>query len=318
MALDEFSLIEKFFTQHQPIRKDVLFGVGDDAALLQPPTDQILAITTDTLVAGVHFSHDADPYDIGYKSLAVNLSDLAAMGAMPTWILLALTLPEVNEPWLKKFSAGFFALIKQYNLQLVGGDTTRGPLSITVQALGFVPHGKALRRDGAKVGDRVYVTGTLGDAGLALQEKNYPELTTDERACLQQRLNRPVPRVEVGIALRDIASSAIDISDGLAADLGHILSASNVGAEICLDKIPLSPNLSKHLSLQDAWQLALSAGDDYELCFTVAPENENKLTQALKKLSCSYHCIGIITAKKGLHLNSQTPFSLQNTGFQHF
>lgn len=311
--LTEFDLIEKFFTQTKQ-RADVLLGVGDDAALLQPPAGQILVATTDTLITGVHFPEDTDPVDIGYKTLAVNLSDLAAMGAEPAWVMLALTLPQADIAWLTKFRRGFFELIDQYNLQLVGGDITRGSLLvITVEAFGFVSQEKALRRSGARVDDRIYVTGTLGDAGLAL------ELMKD-KSPTESRLNRPTPRISTGLALRDIASSCIDISDGLAADLTHILKASNVGARINVEDLPLSPALKKHRSPEEAWKLALSAGDDYELCFTVPPEHEAKLIAALKNIDAGYTHIGNIEAQAGLRLmrHDGTLFALKNNGFRHF
>jgi len=298
--MNEFELIDHFFAQQKQSRSDVVLGIGDDAALLQVPPDQLLVTSTDTLISGVHFPIDTSPYDIGYKSLAVNLSDLAAMGAEPAWVMLALTLPQNNENWLKEFTRGFFELIHRYKLQLVGGDTTRGPLSITVQAMGFVPPGMALRRDGAKPDNAIYVTGNLGDAGFALQQKTEPFMNC---------LNRPEPRIETGLALRGIASSAIDISDGLAADLGHILKASGVGATVDVTALPISSELRAAVGQEKAWQLALSAGDDYELCFT-APTDK----------SVSGICIGHIEKEPGLRLQQGDgkPFVLKSEGFRHF
>ncbi len=322
MSISEFDLIQHFFNQAKPHRSDVLQGIGDDGAILQIPLDQQLVVTTDTLVIGQHFSEDTSPDDIAYKSLAVNLSDLAAMGASPTWILLALTLPTADEAWLAQFSQSFFSLLDQFNLQLVGGDVTQGPLTITVQAMGFVPSGKALLRSGAQPGDRIYVSGTLGDAGLALaylQKKISLDLNEQQKRCLLQRLNRPTPRIELGLALRGLASSAIDISDGLAADLDHILAASQVGARIAMHKLPLSKTLQE-LPLEQAWQLALSAGDDYELCFTVPPACEVELQRSLKNSACPFTCIGVIKEDPGLFLYDATgtPFMLKQKGFQHF
>jgi len=298
--MNEFQLIDHFFSHHQTKRKDVILGIGDDAALLQPPPGQVLAISTDTLVAGIHFFADAAPKAIGYQSLAVNLSDLAAMGAEPAWVMLSITLPDADEKWLQDFSQGFFQLINQYNLQLVGGDTTKGPLSITVQVIGFVPQDKTLKRSGAKPGDKIYVTGTLGDAGLALRTK---------------KLCAPIPRIETGLALRGIATSCIDISDGLAADLNHILAASQVAAQIVVDDLPLSSELKK-LPLEEAWKLALSAGDDYELCFTVSPQDEVKL----KNIKDQITCIGVIQEGSGLQIKQRNDqaFILEKVGFRHF
>lgn len=322
MMLNEFDLIQHFFNQEPSNRKDIILGIGDDAALLQMPLSQQLVVTTDTLVSGRHFSENTSPADIGYKALAVSLSDLAAMGAEPAWILLALTLPNANESWLRKFSDGFFPLIQRFQLQLVGGDMTQGPLTITVQALGFVPPGKALCRIGAHAGDRIYVTGTLGDAGLALETINKEDslgLTSSQILAVMQRLNRPEPRVEIGLALRNIASSAIDISDGLAADLGHILSANQVGAILQVEKLPLSDSL-RALPPERAWQLALSSGDDYELCFTVPESQERALQQHLIALNTPYTCIGTIKKESGLILlgKNGSTFSIDRTGFQHF
>ncbi len=322
MAYNEFDLIQLFFNQETKSRKDVVLGIGDDAALLQVPFDQQLVVTTDTLVAARHFHTNTLPEDIGYKALAVNLSDLAAMGAEPAWILLALTLPSADESWLRQFIKGFFSLMQQFQLQLVGGDLTQGPLTITVQALGFVPTGKALCRRGARVGDRIYVTGSLGDAGLALealQKKENFGLTPTQILTVTQRLNRPDPRVDVGLALRDIASSAIDVSDGLAADLHHLLSANRVGAILQLEKLPLSESLLS-LPRESAWNLALSSGDDYELCFTVPESRESILQQHLQVLKTPYTCIGSIKKDRGLLLLDEkgSVFNSDKTGFQHF
>jgi thiamine-monophosphate kinase len=322
MSISEFDLIQHFFHQEKMSRSDVIRGIGDDAAILQVPEGQQLVVTTDTLVLDRHFPKNTFAADIGYKALAVNLSDLAAMGAEPAWILLALTLPAADEVWLTQFTQGFFSLLHDFHCQLVGGDVTRGPLTITVQALGFVPVGKALCRSGAKVGDRIYVTGTLGDAGLALryiQEKCPINLSKQQSQYLLQRLNRPEPRVALGLALRDIASSVIDISDGLAADLSHILKASQVAATVDVTKLPLS-SILQELPAEEAWRLALSAGDDYELCFTVSESRESELQAVLEPLACAYTCMGIITEGNGLLLKKEdgSAFLLKAQGFQHF
>lgn len=322
MPFNEFDLIQRFFNRKTKNRKDVILGIGDDAALLQVPFDQQLVVTTDTLVAGRHFPINTLPEDIGYKALAVNLSDLAAMGAEPAWILLALTLPKANEIWIRKFTEGFFSLMQNFQLQLVGGDITQGPLTITIQALGFVPTGKALGRVGVNVGDHIYVTGCLGDAGLALEtieKKNDFGLTTTQMRTVLQRLNRPTPRVDVGLALRGIASSAIDISDGFAADLNHILLANRVGAILQLEKLPLSNSLLA-LPREEAWKLALSSGDDYELCFTVPESCEKILQQHLQKLNTPYTCVGSVKKDQGLLLldENESVFYIDKMGFQHF
>jgi thiamine-monophosphate kinase len=322
MSGGEFDLIQRFFNRQKQARQGVVYGIGDDAAVLTVPKGQQLVVTTDTLVAGQHFPKTTSAADIAYKALMVNLSDLAAMGAKPAWIMLALTLPSADETWLVEFSQAFFSLLDQFGLQLVGGDITQGTLSITIQAMGFVPAGKALLRSGARPGDRIYVTGTLGDAGLALaylQKKIPLELSKGQSESLLRRLNRPEARIAFGLALRNIASSAIDISDGLAADLSHILAASRVGAVIELDKLPLS-ELLRELVSEVAWQFALSAGDDYELCFTVPKSRELALQSFFKKTSCPFVCIGVITRKKELLLKRKrgTRFILKKRGFRHF
>lgn len=314
MTLHEFDIIQHFFKKDIDSDANVILGIGDDAAIVSIPNNHELVITIDTLVSGVHFPENTHPYDIGYKALAVNLSDLAAMGATPKWITLALTLPNADTDWLKKFSTGLFDLANQYKTTLIGGDTTRGPLSITIQAHGFVPHGLALRRDGAKSGDLIYVTNSLGDAGLALQRYATETLQT----AIAEKFYRPHPQIHIGQKLRGIANSAIDISDGLAADLTHILEKSSVGACINVDALPLSEAMLKAVSLNEAIHLALTAGDDYELCFTVPKEKTKILEDAL--LNFSYTCIGTVTASPGLDLQFQNgkKYDLKVNGYQHF
>ena len=320
MPVSEFDIIRRYFEHHGPTRGDVALGIGDDAALLVPPAGQQLAVSVDTLVAGVHFPVQTAPEAIGHKSLAVNLSDLAAMGAEPSWATLALTLPTADEAWLAAFCAGFFALAREYGVALVGGDTTHGPLSITVQIMGFVPPGQALTRAGAKPGDGVFVTGTLGDAGAGLRVVQGT-LTTSTIIADQfkARLDRPTPRVAAGLALRGLANAAIDISDGLAADLGHILDASGVGAELELAKLPLSDAL-QHCGLPEPWRLAASAGDDYELCFTLPPEKEAEALARLSALGCPATRVGTITAEPGLRCRNAEGkvVTLAGTGYDHF
>ncbi len=308
--LNEFGLIQQFFQQPSKKRTDVVLGIGDDCALLKVPAGYQLAVSMDTLVADVHFAADTAPFDIGYKALAVNLSDLAAMAAEPAWVTLALTLPAYHVDWLSHFSQGFFAAAETFDLQLIGGDTTRGPLSMTLQVHGFIPDGKALTRSGARPGDLIYVTGCLGDAGLALQLGEAAPLA------LMQRLLRPSPRVHEGLLLRDMATSAIDISDGLAADLSHILACSQVGATLEVERLPLSNELLAATHRLHAQTLALTAGDDYELCFTIAPQHAAYLAQL--PINCT--CIGTIESSLGLRVQSVdgSPLPLTKLGYSHF
>lgn len=312
--MKEFDIIFHFFTKHTIKRHDVLLGIGDDAAIVAPPHDQQLAITTDTLVSGVHFKENIPAYDIGYKSLAVNLSDLAAMGATPAWLTLAITLPSADKYWLHDFANGFFDLSYEHQTQLIGGDVTRGPLSITIQAIGFIPNTLAIKRSGARPGDLIYVTSTLGDAAAALAFTNEKiTIPSHHLDFLLSRLMRPTPRINIGEKLRGIATSAIDISDGLAADLSHILEMSQVGARIKVDQIPLSTALRESINQDQALSFALSGGDDYELCFTVP---QNKKEQVPEHCTC----IGEITAATDLDLrySDNTIYQLDNKGYQHF
>ena len=322
MACGEFELIARYFNRVTSSRRDVEKGIGDDCALLNVAERQTLAISTDTLVEGIHFLRDIHPADLGYKALAVNLSDLAAMGADPAWLTLAITLPDVDESWLKAFSDRLFELLDYYDMQLIGGDTTRGPRSLTLGIHGMVPVGRALKRSGAHPGDWIYVTGTLGDsaAGLALLQHHIR--IDDPTVCeaLIKRHLRPMPRILQGQALRDLASSAIDISDGLISDLGHILKASDCGARINLDALPLSPVLVDNIEMQQALRWALTGGEDYELCFTVPEINRGALDMALGHLGVPYTCIGqIAPASEGITLMEQgkaVDFDLK--GFDHF
>ena len=299
MPLSEFSIIEKYFARLTPelVRggRGVALGVGDDAALLTVDADMQLAVSTDSMVAGVHFFTDADPADIGYKTLAVNLSDMAAMAAAPRWFTLALTLPQasMNHEWLQGFAHGLAEPARRYAVPLVGGDLCKGPLAVTIQIIGECPKNQAVRRQGARVGDRICLSGPLGGAAFALdllRSGGFPHPDC------HRRLLRPVPAVELGVSLRGIASAMIDISDGLLADLGHLLDASNVGATVNIDAIPLDGHLREQAGSAQKWRCALSGGDDYELCFTVP---EAKLPQ-LKKNGAPVHCIGVITAERGL------------------
>ncbi|MGH8584130.1 MAG: thiamine-phosphate kinase [Gammaproteobacteria bacterium] len=281
MSTSEFDLIERYFRRRSRSRADVVLGIGDDAAILRPAPDCDLVVTMDTLVAGVHFYPETSAFDLGYKSLAVNLSDLAAMGAEPLWATLALTLSEPDEQWLDGYSRGFASLADRFDVALVGGDTTRGPLSITIAAYGRVPKDRGLRRSGAQVGDLIGVTGTLGDAALGLHLLRSPRaIAAEHRQYCLERLHRPSPRVAEGLCLRDLASSAIDISDGLAGDLPRVLAASGVGATLEFACLPVSPALAC-LAEEQRLAFAVCGGDDYELCITLAPERWQAAAEAL-------------------------------------
>lgn len=298
MALGEFALIEKYFTGIGQ-SSYVNLSVGDDCALLTSPPGQQLAVSVDTLVADIHFPAQADPSLIAQKALRSNLSDLAAMGAEPLAFTLALTLPNSDETWLAAFSCGLRACADEFGIALIGGDTTRGPQPvITIQVMGLIPHGLALLRSGAKAGDAIYVTGTLGDARAALECLSLPEnaLSDDQRYFLQ-RYYTPAPRVKLAQALRGIATAAIDISDGLSADLGHILERSNIGAHIKIEKLPQSPALKK---LPDALQYALHGGDDYELCFTTDKNHAVEIALLAQQYATPITQIGEISAEPGL------------------
>jgi len=309
MAFAEFNLIQQFFTRPAQ-RKGTRLSVGDDCALLAIPEGYELAITTDTMVENVHFFPDVPPEQLGYKLLAVNLSDLASMGAEPIAITLALTMPEVDAEWLQAFASGLFALADKYQLDLIGGDTTSGPLTLSIQAMGLVPDNQALKRSAAKVGDLIYVTGCIGDAGLGLKIKQGYACLDMQQAL--QRFNKPEPRIQEGLELRSLANACIDISDGLAADLGHILSKSAVGAKLDYAQIPMSAAVTNYLQETGDWQMPLIAGDDYELCFTINAENVGRLN-----ISCT--CIGIIEDERGLRITYHGETSIFNkSGFEHF
>jgi thiamine-monophosphate kinase len=320
MSATEFDIIRRFFTRQQVKRNEVLAGIGDDAAVLQLPPDRDLLLCIDTLVAGVHFPQGTPAAAIGHKALAVNLSDLAAMGAEAAWATLALTLPEPDLDWLEAFAGGFFALAGRHGVQLVGGDTTRGPLTVSVQAHGFTPQGQALLRTGARPGDSIYVTGTLGDAGLALRMQD------SAAAELRDRLDYPEPRLGAGGLLRGLASASIDISDGLLADLGHLLEPDGLGASLQIDDLPRSDAFIAALQGQDAdplelfYELPLSGGDDYELCFTVPERSCAEVEQRLDDLPCGCTAIGIVEALPGIRCCLQGGGSYQpaGTGYLHF
>ncbi|CAB1274895.1 thiamine-phosphate kinase [Candidatus Nitrosacidococcus tergens] len=319
-SLDEFSIIKQFFTRNIYFRRDVTLGIGDDCALVTVPENYELALTIDTLIEGVHFTKNTHPEALGHKALAVGLSDLAAMGATPAWATLALTIPTLNTKWLTQFSQGINNLLEKYKVQLIGGDTTRGEiLTITLQLHGFVPKGKALRRDKAQVGDKVYITGTLGNAGLALQARLGKVVPTQEvLSYINRSLDWPQPRVLEALTLRSLAHAAIDISDGLIADLEHILIASKVGATINVDSIPISDFIKTTVGNDEALTIALTAGDDYELCI-IAPDHA-PIESVLSEFDCPCTFIGVIEENQGLHCcrSDGTLFSPKSKGYQHF
>lgn len=314
----EFDLIERYFTARGATRPDVVAGVGDDGAVLEVPPGQQLVVVADTIVSGVHFPEDADGGDVGYRALAVNLSDLAAMGATPAFATLALTLPRAEEAWLEAFSSAFDALARQHGVALVGGDTTRGPLSVTVQAMGWVPRGLALTRGGARAGDLLYVTGWPGDAaaGLALLLGRLAGRGAD-RAWLIRRFQRPEPRVDWGLRLRGVASACIDVSDGLAADLGHLAAASGVGALVRAEALPLSRALFALAGEARAREFALSGGDDYELLFTVPQARRAELAALQGPGAPAVHCIGEIVPGGGVTVRG-APAERRWPGYDHF
>lgn len=312
----EFSLIDRI-RQRAGQRPDVLLGIGDDAALIRPPAGQLLVVTSDTLNVGVHFPHDTKAADIGWKALAVNLSDLAAMGAEPAFCTLALSLPKADAAWLDGFLDGFLALARAHGVALAGGDTTRGPLSINVTAHGWVPAGQALRRDAARVGDEVWVTGTLGDAAAALAQLEAGGVADP---ALRQRLDRPVPRIEAGQALRGIARACIDVSDGLLQDLGHVCAASGVGAEIALDALPASTALLSRVNQPTRHGEQACGGDDYELCFTAAPAEDAAIHALGERLGLRLSRIGSIVEGAGVQalLADGRPWHPPRAGYAHF
>ncbi|GLQ96953.1 thiamine-phosphate kinase [Dyella mobilis] len=317
----EFSLIERIRERTAQGREDVRLGIGDDAALLAVPVGQELAVAIDTLVEGVHFPVATAAADIGWKALAVNLSDLAAMGATPAWALLALTLPNADPAVVDGLASGFAQLAQPYRLALVGGDTTRGSFALSVAVHGFVPPGKALLRAGAQVGDAVFVTGTLGDAAAGLRLVQQGRGSDDARAAfLVERLNRPTPRVAAGLALRGFANACIDVSDGLLADLGHICEASDVGAHVDVASLPRSSALLDLFDDVAAGDFALSGGDDYELCFTVPLRHVATVQADLARLGCGATRIGQIVQGRGIKVRDARGQWLEpgHRGWDHF
>ena len=326
MIVNEFDLIQCYFKDKTVIKKNgVALGIGDDCAILDVPDGYQLAVSTDSLVCDVHFFADVDPYRLGYKALAVNLSDLAAMGATPKWVSLALTLPKMDKDWLAEFSRGFFELANQFNVSLVGGDTTKGPLSITVSVKGIIPRGEALQRNQAKVGDFICVSGTLGDGAIGLGCKLNKQPLVD-KSHFVDALELTEPRIDLGILLRGLASSCIDVSDGLIQDLKHILRASGCSAQLELDKLPLSCALKNEiectsLTHHQALQYALTGGDDYELLFTISGKHLHQLQLLRSKEDLSITVIGTTSQqeKKLIELlEHKQPAVFSQQGWDHF
>jgi thiamine-monophosphate kinase len=320
-ALSEFEVIERFF--RRPARQAVL-GIGDDAALIAPTPGSELAISVDMLVSGRHFFADVDPQALGHKTLAVNLSDLAAMGATPRWALLAGALPVADPVWLAAFAQGLFALADAHRVELIGGDTTQGPLTLCVTIIGEVAAGRALRRSGARVGDSIWVSGTLGEAALALaHHQGRIGLDAVDFAACERALLWPAPRVALGQHLLGIASAAIDVSDGLTGDLGHVLEASGVGAQVDLAALPCSASMRRQLSgptRETALRCLLAGGDDYELCFTAPSRHASALHAMAGELDIHLACVGAIRAESGLVVRDEAGLPLPRlpSAFDHF
>lgn len=322
----EFALIDKYFARATP---SAILGPGDDCALLQPTPGRQIAITTDMLVAGTHFLPDTDPQNLGWKALAVNLSDLAAMGAKPRWALLAGSLPAVDEPWIAKFAEGIFACAAEYGVDVVGGDTTRGPLNFCITALGETESGHALRRDGAKAGDLVWVSGRPGLASLGLaQLQGRIALPPPWNRLCVCALEKPQPRVALGQALVGVASAAIDVSDGLLADLGHIAERSGVAAAVQLVQLPHLRDLAGSGESYDAdlrrlaLECQLTGGDDYELCFTTAPTQAQAIGQIAARLELPLWCIGSMVEGRAGEVtvfdSDGNPIQFSRYGYDHF
>lgn len=317
--MDEFSLIDVFFKTIPHQQDHVIIGIGDDAACLSVPKGMHLLVSSDTLVSDVHFKPSWSAYDIAYRAVMVNVSDIAAMGGQPCWITLALTVPTVDEQWLKLFSQGLKDSLDRYNMALIGGDTTRGPLCITITVHGFVPKGRAIRRDGASSGDIIYVSGELGAAALALDFLDGQPIDETDKALLMKKLLRPEPRIDLVDCLQAFATAAIDISDGLSADLNHLCVASRLGALLSLDQIPVHPLLKKYRN-NNALDIALSGGDDYELCFSVSPEHEEPLLKSLAQSGVTCYPIGVFEKGQAMRVKQFNGeiIPLEARGYRHF
>lgn len=318
--LSEFDLIARFFARPQETAGQVALGIGDDCALLRPTTGTQLAISTDMLVESRHFFADADPFDLGHKCLAVNLSDLAAMGARPVAFTLALSLPDANPEWLAPFAQGMFALADANRCALIGGDTTKGPRTISITVFGEVAPHASLRRDAARVGDDIWVSGNLGDARLTLAAlRKEIDLSEEDLAQSAPRMHRPAPRNALGQALAGVAHAAIDVSDGLAGDIKHVLQRSQCGARLNVDALPVGGALAKQVqALRRAF--ALTGGDDYELCFTAAPAQRERILAAAAAAATPVTRVGTIESDPGLRLVDEhgALYTLDGASFDHF
>ncbi len=316
--MDEFEIIRRYFSTGYPAREDVVLGVGDDGALTRLRDGEELVTVTDTLVAGTHFPPELAAAAVAHRALAANLSDLAAMGAAPRWFTLALALPVAEPAWLDAFAAGLRELAGCFDAALVGGDTVRGPLAVTITALGAVPAGQAIGRSGAASGDGIFLTGTCGDAGWTWQAlADGLELDADDP--VHRRFMFPEPRVAVGIALRGLATAAIDVSDGLHVDLGRLLAASGVGGDANVESLPLSAALTARAGETRARELALSGGDDYELCFTVPADNEAPLLAMAADWPCGVTRIGQVGVGRGMRWHQAGELLADPAaGFRHF
>jgi thiamine-monophosphate kinase len=319
VAVSESQLIERFFRDLGAARNDTVLGIGDDAALLRVPDGCELALTTDALIEGVHFLPGAPAHALGHRALAVNLSDIAAMGASPSWALLSLNLPAAEDGWLREFAAGFGALARRHAVALVGGNLSRGALSITVELAGLVPAGQALRRSGARAGDQLYLSGSVGDAACGLQcLRSEVAGSAADADWLQHRFEFPTPRVALGQALRGIASACIDVSDGVYVDASRLLAASGCAATIEIERLPLSSALRRTLG-GEAWRSALSGGEDYELCFAAAPDQAGALAAIAQQTGQAVTCIGTLHRGSGLALQmAGSVMQFSASGFDHF
>jgi thiamine-monophosphate kinase len=319
VPLGEFDLIARYFTR-PAARSDVLLGVGDDAALLLPPPGQALAVATDTLVEGRHFLPGTPPDALGHQALAVNLSDLAAMGAEPAWALLSLALPEPDPGWLEAFARGFYGIASAHGVELVGGDTVAGPLVITVQVLGSVPPAQALRRSGARPGDELYVSGWPGVAGAGLERLQAEGASFDDLADERiRRFLRAEPRVALGLALRGVASAAMDVSDGLLGDLGKLVAASGVGVQLELERLPVAAVLERAYVRERCEAFVLEGGDDYELLFTAPVAQRAQVEAAAVRAGCPVHRIGLVVSDPGIAaFRDGTRVELEGRGYDHF
>lgn len=315
--MSEFTIITKYFKQHQHDDARLALSIGDDAAVFDIATDQQCVVSLDTLIKGIHYPVNTSPFDIGYKSLAVSLSDMAAMGAEPKYAMLSLAINKEDDVWLEQFAAGFFQLINDYQINLIGGDTVAGAEAITTVVHGVVSRGQALTRSHAQVGDVIYISGAPGEAGMALQRVLAQQSCAED---LVERLNRPTPRVALGLKLHGIAHACIDVSDGLLADLEKICEASQVGATLYLEQLPVSEKLLAHVSLERARELVLTAGDDYELCFTVSPEHVPLINQLSQQLDLALTQVGVIHKAGAIKVVDQNGKQQQfcNKGYEHF